>query len=125
LTTRMYQQESTFSVDGILVYVSGGILKPGAKMWLKILKGSEQGDFDIDDESSYGEVAYYQPMAESTLGDSPDANVGQFIWRMNVKCERFRVQLITKEKKGIVIQSVFANITHRGESLQKEKQQQG
>ena len=124
LTTRMYQQESTFSVDGILVYVSGGILKPGAKMWLKILKGSEQGDFDINDESTYGEVAYYQPMAAGTLGDSPDANVGQFIWRMNVKCERFRVQIITKEKKGIVIQSVFANITHRGESLQKEKQQQ-
>jgi len=123
LTTRMYQQESTFSVDGILVYVSGGILKPGAKMWLKILKGSEQGDFDIDDESTYGEVAYYQPMVETTLGDSPEANVGQFIWRMNVKCERFRVQLITKEKKGIVIQSVFANITHRGESLQSQQQQ--
>ena len=124
VTTRMYQQENTFSLDGILVYVRGGILKTGSKMWLKILRGSDQGDFKEDDESTFGIPAYYEPMPTSVLGDDADDHVGQFIWRTNVKCERFRVQLVTKEKRGIVIQSVLANLSLRGESLQTAQPQQ-
>jgi hypothetical protein len=35
---------------------------------------------------------------------------------MNLKTDRFRLQFVTKEKRGIVIQSVLANITTLGDS---------
>lgn len=128
-TTRMFQDESTFSLDGVEVYVRGGMLAEGSKMWLKILRGADDGDFDIDDESTYGVPAHYQPMKDSTLGENQKEHVGHFIWpRPNIKTDRFRLQFITKEKKGIVIQSVLANITTMSEAesflVNKSKQKE-
>ena len=111
-TTRMFQDERTFSLDGIEVYVRGGMLQEGSTMWLKILRGGSDGDFDIDDESTYGVPAYYQPMNNDVLGEDQGEHVGHFIWpRPNIKTDRFRLQVVTKESRGIVIQSVLANIT--------------
>lgn len=111
-TTRMFQDERTFSLDGIEIYVRGGMLEEGSTMWLKILRGGSDGDFDIDDETTYGVPAYYQPMNSDVLGEDQREHVGHFIWpRPNIKTDRFRLQFVTKEKRGIVIQSVLANIT--------------
>lgn len=111
-TTRMFQDEQKFSLDGVMVYVRGGILKPGAKMWLKVLKGADLGDFTESDESTYGVEATYQPVDAAALGEDEREYVGRFIWEgMNLKTDRFRLQFITKEKRGIVVQSVLANIS--------------
>ncbi len=129
-TTRMFQDERTFSLDGVEVYVRGGILKEGSTMWLKILRGADLGDFNIYDESTYGVPATYQPMNVEALGEDQREHVGHFIWpRTNIKTDRFRLQFITKEKKGIVVQSVLANITTIEDSQgylvnQKQTQQQ-
>ena len=131
-TTRMFQDERTFSLDGVEVYVSGGVLKEGSKMWMQVLRGSDQGDFEENDESTYGVAAYYQPMHAEAIGEKPKEHIGKFIWRTNLKTDRFRLQFITKEKKGIVIQSVLCNLTSisdsqkfiGGDQQQEQKAQQ-
>ena len=115
-TTRMFQDERTFSLDGVEAYVRGGLLPKGSKMWLKVLRGADLGDFDEEDESTYGIPAYYEPIDPTLLGESSSEHVGHFIWRMNLKTDRFRLQFITKEPRGIVVQSVLANITHISDS---------
>lgn len=111
-TTRMFQDEQKFSLDGVMVYVRGGMLQEGAKMWLKVLRGADLGDFNENDESTYGVEATYSPIDAESLGEDQQEYVGRFNWQgMNLKTDRFRLQFITKEKRGIVIQSVFANIT--------------
>jgi hypothetical protein len=116
-TTRMFQDEQKFSLDGVMVYVRGGMLEEGAKMWLKVLRGADLGDFDEDDESTYGVEALYQPMNASIMEEDQREYVGRFNWEgMNLKTDRFRLQFVTKEKRGIVIQSVLANITTLGDS---------
>ena len=111
-TTRMFQDEQKFSLDGVMVYVRGGMLQEGSKMWLKVLRGADLGDFDENDESTYGVEATYSPIDAESLGEDQQEYVGRFNWEgMNLKTDRFRLQFITKEKRGIVIQSVFANIT--------------
>jgi hypothetical protein len=35
---------------------------------------------------------------------------------MNLKTDRFRLQFVTKEKRGIVIQSVLANISTQSDT---------
>lgn len=111
-TTRMFQDEQKFSLDGVMVYVRGGILETGSKMWLKVLKGSDLGDFTESDKDSYGVEATYQPVDATVLGEDQREYVGRFLWEgMNLKTDRFRLQFITKEKKGIVVQSVLANIS--------------
>lgn len=130
-TTRMFQDERTFSLDGVEVYVNGGVLKEGTKMWMQVLRGSDQGDFEEEDEATYGIPAYYQPMHAEALGESSKEHTGKFIWRTNLKTDRFRLQFITKEKKGIVIQSVLCNLTNISDSQkflgdeQKQNQDQG
>ena len=117
LTTRMYQDERTFSLDGIEVYVRGGMLTKGvSKLYLKVLLGSDQGDFNFNDSSTWGQEATYQTMDTTELGDTDESHVGKFIWRTNIKTDRFRLQIVTNEKRGIVIQSVMANITHISDS---------
>lgn len=126
-TTRMVQDEKTFSLDGIEVYVGGGVLKRGSKMWMQILRGSDQGDFDENDESTYGIPAFYEPILSYKIGDPSTAHVGKFIWRTNTKTDRFRLQFITKEMKGMVVQSVMGNITNLSDSqkfINFEQQQQ-
>ena len=116
-TTRMYQDEQQFSLDGVMAYVRGGTLSSGSKMWLKVLRGSDEGDFDLDDESTYGVEATYSPIDASTIGQDQSSYVGRFEWRcMNLKTDRFRLQFVTKEKKGIVVEAVLANITTRQDS---------
>jgi len=116
-TTRMFQDEQKFSLDGVMVYVRGGMLEEGAKMWLKVLRGADLGDFDEDDETTYGVEALYQPMNASIMEEDQREYVGRFNWEgMNLKTDRFRLQFVTKEKRGIVIQSVLANITTLGDS---------
>ena len=110
-TTRVFQEAQTFSLDGVEVMVDGGMLKEGSKMWLKVLRGADLGDFEEDDESTYGIPAFYQPIAAEDLGENTREHVGKFLWRVNLKTDRFRLQLTTKEKKGIVINSVLCNIT--------------
>ena len=45
------------------------------------------------------------------LGEKQSDYIGHFEWKgMHLICDRFRLQLITKEKRGMVIQGVFANI---------------
>ena len=110
-TTRMLQDEQKIFIDGVMVYIREGLLKRGAKMWLKVLRGNEQGDFDENDESTYGVPAYYEPIDAATLGEKQADYIGHFEWKgMHLICDRFRLQLITKEKRGMVIQGVFANI---------------
>jgi len=116
-TSRMYQDERTFSLDGIEVYVRGGALTQGiSKLYLQILSGAEKGDFDINDSSTWGQEATYQKLSASELGDSAESHVGKFVWRTNIKTDRFRVQVVTNEKRGIVVQSVLANITQISDS---------
>jgi hypothetical protein len=115
-TTRMFQDEKTFSLDGVEVYVRGGMLARGSKIWLKILRGADLGDFDEEDEATYGIPAAYEPCEAASLGESQREHVGKFIWRTNIKTDRFRLQFITKEKRGIVVQSVLANITTMSDS---------
>lgn len=116
-TTRMFQDEQKFSLDGVMAYVRGGILQTGSKMWLKVLRGAELGDFDENDESTYGVPVLYEPIKASTLGDNDREYVGRFSWQgMNLKTDRFRLQFVTKEKRGIVIQSIFANISTSSDS---------
>jgi len=116
-TTRMFQDEQKFSLDGVLVYVRGGMLKEGARMWLKVLRGADLGDFDEEDASTYGIEATYQPINASALGEKQQEYVGRFVWEgMNLKTDRFRLQFVTKEKRGIVIQSVLANLTTLSDS---------
>ena len=116
-TSRMYQDERTFSLDGIEVYVRGGTLTQGiSKLYLQILSGAEKGDFDINDSSTWGQEATYQKLSASELGDSAESHVGKFVWRTNIKTDRFRVQVVTNEKRGIVVQSVLANITQISDS---------
>jgi len=116
-TTRMYQDEQQFSLDGVMAYVRGGTLSNGSKMWLKVLRGDDEGDFDIEDESTYGVEATYSPIDASTIGQNQSSYVGRFEWRcMNLKTDRFRLQFVTKEKKGIVVEAVLANITTRQDS---------
>jgi len=55
-------------------------------------------------------------MQPGVLGDSEKSHVGKFIWRTNIKTDRFRVQIVSNEKRGIVIQSVMANITDISDS---------
>lgn len=114
-TTRMYQDEKTFSLDGIQVHVRGGILSQGTKIWVKILEGDEQGDFDEDDETTFGVEGEYA--ASNVYGEQK--HVAKFIWRSNIKTDRFRLQVITNEKKGIVIQAVMVNITNIEDSQKK------
>jgi hypothetical protein len=116
-TSRMYQDERTFSLDGIEVYVRGGTLTPGvSKLYLQILSGAEKGGFDINDSSTWGQEATYQKLSASELGDSAESHVGKFVWRTNIKTDRFRVQVVTNEKRGIVVQSALANITQISDS---------
>ena len=116
-TTRMHQDERTFSLDGIEVYVRGGMLEQGiSKMYLQVLLGGEKGDFTIDDPSTWGAEATYQRMQPGVLGDSAESHVGKFVWRTNIKTDRFRVQIVSNEKRGIVVQSVMANITNISDS---------
>ena len=116
-TTRMFQDEQKFSLDGVLVYVRGGILPKGSKLYLKVLRGSDPGDFDEKDVSTYGIPALYEPINAEKLGETDKEYVGRFEWKgMNLKTDRFRLQFITTEKKGIVIQSVMANITTPSDS---------
>ncbi|MAR66766.1 MAG: hypothetical protein CL833_05890, partial [Crocinitomicaceae bacterium] len=116
-TSRMYQDERTFSLDGIEVYVRGGMLEQGvSKMWLKVLLGGEKGDFDINDSTTWGLEATYQVLPSSKLGEPEVTHVGKFVWRTNIKTDRFRVQVVTNEKRGIVVQSVLANITQISDS---------
>ena len=116
-TTRMHQDEQQFSLDGVMAYVRGGTLSSGSKMWLKVLRGSDEGDFDLNDESTYGVEATYSPIDASTIGQDQSSYVGRFEWRcMNLKTDRFRLQFVTKEKKGIVVETVLANITTRQDS---------
>jgi hypothetical protein len=124
-TTRVYQDERTFSLDGIEVMVAGGVLKEGSKMWLKVLRGADLGDFEEEDESTYGIPAYYQPLKGSLLGESDREYIGKFVWRTNLKTDSFRLQFITKEKKGIVIHSVLCNITSIGDTQQFLAKTQG
>ena len=101
-------------------------------MWMQVLRGSDQGDFEENDESTYGVPAYYQPMHAEVIGEKPKEHIGKFIWRTNLKTDRFRLQFITKEKKGIVIQSVLCNLTSisdsqkfiGGDQQQEQKAQQ-
>ena len=80
-------------------------------MWLKVLRGNDQGDFDENDESTYGVPATYEPIDAATLGENQSDYIGHFEWKgMHLICDRFRLQFITKEKRGMVIQGVFANI---------------
>lgn len=110
-TTRMLQDEQKISVDGVMVYIREGLLKRGAKMWLKVLRGNDQGDFDENDESTYGVPATYEPIDAAKLGENQSDYIGHFEWKgMHLICDRFRLQFITKEKRGMVIQGVFANI---------------
>jgi hypothetical protein len=111
-TTRMLQEERTFSLDGVEVYVNGGVLQEGSTMWMQVLRGADQGDFEEEDESTYGVPAYYQTMHSASIGEHAKEHVGKFIWRTNLKTDRFRLQFITKEKKGAVIHSVLCNITN-------------
>ena len=116
-TTRMFQDEQKFSLDGVMVYVRGGMLETGAKMWLQVLRGADLGDFDEEDVSTYGIEARYEPMNAAELGEDQRDYVGRFVWEgMNIKTDRFRLQFVTKEKRGIVIQSVLANITTLSDS---------
>jgi hypothetical protein len=116
-TTRMFQDEQKFSLDGVLVYVRGGMLETGSKMWLKVLRGADLGDFEEDDETTYGVAAYYEPIKASILGENDREYVGRFVWHgMNLKTDRFRLQFVTKEKRGIVIQSVLANISTQSDT---------
>ena len=116
-TTRMFQDEQKFSLDGVLVYVRGGMLETGSKMWLKVLRGADLGDFEEDDETTYGVAAYYEPIKASILGEKDREYVGRFVWQgMNLKTDRFRLQFVTKEKRGIVIQSVLANISTQSDT---------
>lgn len=110
-TTRMFQDEKTFSLDGVEAYVRGGILPVGAQMWLKVLRGGELGDFDEKDQSTWGVAATYEPCSGVEIGEDASAHVGKFIWRTNLKTDRFRLQFITTEKRGMVVQAVLANIT--------------
>lgn len=111
-TSRMYQDERTFSLDGVEIYVRGGMLQPGvSKMYLKILLGGEKGDFDINDSNTWGQEATYEVLSNSKLGEQEVTHVGKFVWRTNIKTDRFRIQVVTNEKRGIVIQSALANIT--------------
>ena len=109
--TRIFQQLSTFSIDGVLAYTRGGTLRRGDKLYLRILTGDSKGeDFDEDDPSTWGIPASYEPKPGTT-------NTGQFRWHdMSVKAERFRVQITTNIKRPVVIQSVFANLTLYGEN---------
>ena len=93
------------------VMVDGGMLKEGARMWLKVLRGADLGDFEEDDESTYGIPAIYQPIKAADIGEGFREHVGKFIWRVNLKTDRFRLQFTVKEKKGVVINSVLCNIT--------------
>ena len=81
---------------------------------------------DEDDESTYGIPANYQPIQAADLGEGSREHIGKFIWRTNLKTDRFRLQLTTKEKKGIVINSVLCNITSLsdGEKYLANTQQQ-
>ena len=110
-TTRVFQEEQTFSLDGVEVMVDGGMLKEGAKMWLKVLRGADLGDFEEEDETTYGIPSTYQPIKAADIGEGSREHVGKFIWRMNIKTDRFRLQFTIKEKKGVVINSVLCNIT--------------
>ena len=129
ITTRVYQDDRTFSLDGIEVYVRGGILPAGSKLWVKVLRGSDPGDFDINDEATYGVSATYEPIEASTLGEEQKEHTGKFIWHTNIKTDRFRLQFVCTEKRGIVIQSVMANITKISDSqeflLRKQQQKEG
>lgn len=113
--SRMHQQENIFSLDGILAYVRGGTLERGDKIWLRILKGSDVGEIDENDESTWGIPASYEPLGTDVLGSGDNDYIGQFQWRTNVKCDRFRAQLVTNSKKGMVIGAVLANISLMGE----------
>ena len=132
-TTRVYHDDRTFSLDGVEVYVRGGILTAGEKLYLKILRGSDKGDFTEGDEATYGIAAIYEPIEASTLGDLQSEHTGKFIWHTNVKTDRFRLQFVTTSKRGIVIQAVLANITKISDSQeflvnqeqQKQQSQQG
>jgi hypothetical protein len=115
-TTRVFQEERTFSLDGVEVMVAGGMLKEGSTMWLKILRGADLGDFEEEDESTYGIPAYYQTIRAEDLGEDEREHIGKFVWRTNLKTDRFRLQFITKEKKGIVIHSVLCNVTSISDS---------
>lgn len=127
-TTRLFQDERTFSLDGVEVMVNGGTLDEGSIMWMKILRGSEKGDFDIDDSSTYGIPAYYQTINATGIGESPKQHVGKFVWRTNLKTDRFRLQFVTRERKGIAIEAVLCNLTNIADSQKflggQSKQQQ-
>lgn len=111
-TTRMYQDDQKFSLDGVMVYVRGGLLTSGDKLWLKVLRGSDAGDFDVNDQTTYGISSQYLPISSSFLGEPTDNYVGRFIWEgMNLKTDRFRLQIISNAKRGIVIQSVMCNLS--------------
>lgn len=127
-TTRLFQDERTFSLDGVEVMVNGGTLDEGSIIWMKILRGSEKGDFDIDDPSTYGIPAYYQTINAAGIGESPKQHVGKFVWRTNLKTDRFRLQFVTRERKGIAIEAVLCNLTNIADSQKflggQPKQQQ-
>lgn len=115
-STRIVQDEKTFSLDGIEILVRGGMLPAGSKMWLKILRGADLGEFDEADESTYGIPAIYEPIEAALIGENQKEHVGKFVWRTNIKTDRFRLQVITKEKRGIVVEAPLANITHISDS---------
>jgi hypothetical protein len=127
-TTRILKDERTFSLDGVEVIVNGGTLTEGSIMWMQVLRGSEQGDFNIDDVLTYGIPAYYQTVNAASIGESPKQHVGKFVWRTNLKTDRFRLQFVTRERKGIAIEAVICNLTNIGDSQKllggNQKQQQ-
>lgn len=117
-TSRQFQDDRTFSLDGVYVYVRGGILKTGATLLLQILSGDDPGDFDVDQIFGPNKEAYWKannivPMKYEPRGKH---HIGRFVWRCNIKTDRFRIQLITNEKRGFVIQSAFCNITNISDS---------
>lgn len=110
-TTKIYQAERMFNITALQLNVAGGSLQRGAIVWAKILLGSELGDFDLNNESDYGVPAQYEPLDAAILGESDKAYVGRFSWTgINLQTDRFRVQIITKEKRGLVIGEILANI---------------
>lgn len=122
-STRMYQDDQIITLTGVAVYVRGGILNQDSILWLKVLKGSESGDFDEGDESDYGKPGTYQPLDASELGGRKSEYVGRFVWRNNIRTDRFRLKFITKEKRGMIIESVLANIYKP--NVEKGEPQQG
>lgn len=105
ILTQEYKDEKFFSLDGIQVSVRDhAMINDESTIWVNVFfEGKEfnSSSFDIEDKATWG-----KPLTYRKTGD----NVGRFIVRMNVKCSRFRVLITTDAPRGIIVESVLANI---------------